>query len=202
MRDKEGLALSRRFLYNFLMSPPEGSTFDLKKITVRPVLSREEEARWNETMRAHHYLDFNRLTGETVKHVALHEGAWVALVGWGSAAFKSAPRDRYLGWPPEVRTARLRYIANNQRFLILPSRRIKNLASRVLSLSCRRLPDDFLRFFGHRVVLAETFVDPSRFSGTCYKAPGWIPIGETRGFSYHSGPIATTDSPRSCGSAL
>ena len=168
----------------------------LQNIDVRPVASREEEARWDELMRTHHYLGFNRLTGETLKHVVLHEETWVALVGWGSAAFRSAPRDQFIGWPPEVRTTRLRYIANNQRFLILPQGRIKNLASRVLSLSCRRLPDDFLRFFGHRIVLAETFVDPSRFAGTCYKAAGWIPLGATRGFSYHSGSYRHHGSPK------
>ncbi len=168
----------------------------LTAMTVRPVDSKEEEARWDQEMAAHHYLGFRRLTGETLQHVALHGETWVALVGWGSAAFRSGHRDRYLEWPPEVRIPRLRYIANNQRFLILPEFRIKNLASRVLALSCRRLPEDYLRVFGHRVVLAETFVDPSRFAGTCYWAAGWHPLGATRGFGYHSGVYRHHGAPK------
>ncbi|MDA8149725.1 MAG: ISAs1 family transposase [Nitrospiraceae bacterium] len=159
---------------------------DLRQITVRPI-HPEEEARWNELMQAHHYLGFRILVGESLKYVALSGSEWVALLGWGAAAFKCGDRDRWIGWAPSEQFRRLRYIANNQRFLILPSRRIPHLASRILGLCLRRLSSDWRRQFNHPILLAETFVDPSRFAGTCYKAAGWTCLGETRGFGRNGG---------------
>lgn len=109
-------------------------------------------------------------------------------MGWGAAAFKCADRDRFIGWVPSEHFRRLRFIANNQRFLILPSTtRTPNLASRVLGLCLRRLSSDWIKIYNHPILLAETFVDPSRFTGTCYKAAGWICLGEARGFGRNGG---------------
>ena len=159
---------------------------DLRQITVRPIL-HEEEGQWNALMRKHHYLGFRRLVGESLKYVALSGSEWVALLGWGASAFKCGSRDRWIGWAPSEQFRRLRYIANNQRFLILPATRTPHLASRVLGLSLRRLSSDWVRQFNHPILLAETFVDPSRFTGTCYKAAGWTCLGETRGFGRNGG---------------
>ena len=159
---------------------------DLRQITVRPIL-HEEDSRWNALMRTHHYLGFRSLVGESLKYVALSGSEWVALLGWGAAAFKCGDRDRWIGWAPPEQFRRLRYIANNQRFLILPEARTPHLASRVLGLCLRRLSSDWRRQFNHPILLAETFVDPSRFAGTCYKAAGWICLGETRGFGRNGG---------------
>lgn len=105
----------------------------------------------------------------------------------GGAAFKCADRDRFIGWAPSEHFRRLRFIANNQRFLILPSTRTPHLASRVLGLCLRRLSSDWIKIYNHPILLVETFVDPSRFTGTCYKAAGWICLGETRGFGRNGG---------------
>lgn len=153
-------------------------------MTVRMVRP-EEIARWDKMMQEHHYLGVQPSVGETLRHVAEIEGQWVALLSWGTAALKLAPRDGWIGWTKEQQYKRLKYIANNVRFLILPGHQLKNLASRVLSLSTRRLWDDWQAVHGHPVVLAETFVDPSRFLGTCYKAAGWDVLGKTRGFGRH-----------------
>jgi predicted transposase YbfD/YdcC len=107
----------------------------------------------------------------------------VALLGWGSAALKCAPRDRYLGWSERERIERLHLVANNVRFLLLGSSPEKNLASRILSQNLRRLSGDWERAWGHPIYLVETFVDPSRFRGTCYRASNWLLLGETRGWS-------------------
>ena len=107
--------------------------------------------------------------------------------GVGAAAFKCGDRDRWIGWAPSEQFRRLRYIAHNQRFLIRPATRTPHLASRVLGLSLRRLSSDWVRQFNHPILLAETFVDPSRFTGTCYKAAGWTYLGETRGFGRNGG---------------
>jgi len=117
----------------------------------------------------------------------LWRGEWLALIGWCGAAFKCGPRDRWIGWPEMVQWQRLRLVVNNARFLILPGVRTPNLASRVLGLTVRRLSSDWNEIHGHPVLLAETFVDPERFSGTCYRAAGWETLGLTRGFARHSG---------------
>ena len=153
---------------------------------MRPI-HNSERTRWNDLMKAHHYLGFRVLTGESIRYVAEWDGDWLALIGWGCAAFKSGPRDRWIGWSQEQQWQRLKFVACNQRFLILPGVQIPNLASRVLSLNTKRLPLDWLRLYGHKVVLAETFVDPSRFAGTCYQAAGWARLGQTRGFGRNAG---------------
>lgn len=159
---------------------------DLRSVTVRPILPEEEEA-WDRTMSSHHYLGFRCLVGESLKYVAILNGEWVALLGWGCAAFKIAPRDRWIGWAGEQQFRRLHLIANNQRFLILPGVRIKNLASRVLSVNVRRLSEDWQALYGHPVLLAETFVDPERFGGVSYRAAGWQVLGSSRGFRRNAG---------------
>jgi len=157
------------------------STAVLNALVVRPIRP-DEEATWDELMATHHYLGFERLVGESLKYLALLEGDWVALLGWATAAFKCAPRDRWIGWSPEQQWQRLKFLANNQRFLILPQVRQPNLASKCLAMNLRRLSADWQASFGHAVVLAETFVDPRRFLGTCYRAANWLPLGQTRGF--------------------
>ena len=142
-------------------------------------------------MGAHHYLPFRGLVGRSVRHVAVLGELWVALVGWHAGAFKLKARDRWIGWLPEQQFRRLHLIANNARFLILPGCAAANLASRVLGLSLRRLSGDFHALHGHPVLIAETFVDRSRFTGACYRAANWQVLGQTRGFARKPGTPAT-----------
>lgn len=159
---------------------------ELRGLIVRPI-QVDEEARWNEWMRTHHYLGFRQLVGESIKYVAEMEGRWVALLGWGTAAFQCGCRDEWIGWSKEQQWNRLLFVANNLRFLILPGVRIANLASKVLSLNVKRLSTDWVVVYGHPVVLVETFVDPARFAGTCYVAAGWLRLGQTRGYGRNAG---------------
>lgn len=153
-----------------------------KPLVVRP-LRREEKARWCQLMRQHHYLGFERIVGESLYYIASRGTAWVALLGWGSAALKCGPRDRWIGWDRALQWRRLHLIANNVRFLILPGWHEPNLASRLLALNLKRLSRDWELYYGHPLLLAETFVDPVRFRGTCYRAAGWQVLGQTRGFA-------------------
>lgn len=154
----------------------------MRLVVVRPV-KPEEEARWKELIRQHHYLGLRHLVGETILHVAEVEGRWVGLLGWCSAALKVTARDQWIGWTPQQKQRRLKYVAQNGRYLLLPDReQVPNLASRILAMSVRRLSEDWRRVYGHPVVLAETFVDGARFPGTCYRAAGWEYLGETHGF--------------------
>lgn len=154
-------------------------------LIVRPVTAQERSA-WDTLMATHHYLGFQSLVGESIRYVAEIHGRWVALLGWCAAALKCQPRDTWIGWPQVIQWQRLHLIVNNSRFLILPGIHIPNLASRILSLNLKRLTNDWEQLHGHPVLLAETFVDSSRFAGTCYKAANWIYLGQTRGFGKSS----------------
>lgn len=168
---------------------------DFSDLIVRPI-SSEEKSRWIDLMDAHHYLGFRQLVGTYICYVALLKGQWVALLGWSWAAMKCGVRDRWIGWDETLKWKRLKHVLNNTRFLILPDVHIKNLASKILSLNLKRLSSDWEKAFGHPVILAETFVDPSRFQGTCYKAQGWLELGMTRGFGKKGGSYIQHDCPK------
>jgi hypothetical protein len=158
----------------------------LKELIVRPIIPGEETA-WNTLMTRYHYLGFHGLSGQNIKYVALLNGQWVALIGWGSAALKCSHRDRWIDWSKEQKYERLKYVTNNQRFLILPGVSIKNLASKALALNIKRLSADWEDVYDHPILIVETFVDHSRFKGTCYRAAGWIPLGTTSGYGRSGG---------------
>ena len=151
-------------------------------LEVRPIFPCEQ-LRWIDLVKQHHYLGLRAIVGEAMRYVAILDGQWVALLGFGAAALKSRHRDGFIGWNHAIQWQRLKLITNNVRFLILPDVRIKNLASKVLSLTTKRLSADWQAVYGHPILLVETFVDDSRFLGTCYKAAGWLPLGKTRGFN-------------------
>jgi len=153
-----------------------------KPLVVRTV-RREEQARWRTLMQRHHYLGFERIVGESLCYVAIRGADWVALLGWGSAALKCGPRDQWIGWDRALQWRRLHLMTNNVRFLILPEGQEPNLASRILALNLKRLSQDWELYYGHPILLAETFVDGARFRGTCYRAAGWQVLGQTRGFA-------------------
>jgi hypothetical protein len=157
----------------------------VRDLRVRPI-ARDEVGRFNAELDAHHWLG-HRLTGQVMRYVAVLDGQWVALVGFGSAALTCAARDRYVGWSREQQYARLRHVANNQRFCVLPEARLPNLASAVLARALRRVCADYLAVYGHRVVAVETFTDPSRHTGACYAAANFRQVGDTLGFSRSAG---------------
>ena len=135
-------------------------------------------------MDRYHYLGCHGHVGEHIKYMAFgRDRRPLACLLFGSAAWKTAPRDRFIGWDVPTREANLNRMTNNTRFLILPWVQVKNLASLVLSACVRRLRRDWYQRYGHDLCLVETFVDRSRFVGTCYQAANWIRIGQTRGRS-------------------
>ncbi len=105
----------------------------------------------------------------------------LALLGFGAAAWQTAPRDKFIGWEHDERKRNLHLIVNNARFLILPWVQSKNLASKILAMAARRLPNDWSERYGYRPVLMETFVEKQRFSGGCYRAANWLHVGQTKG---------------------
>jgi hypothetical protein len=144
---------------------------------------------WDYLVHHYHYLGRPRLVGEHL------EGQVVGCLGWASAAWKSAPRERWIGWSVAQKRARLSLVTNNVRFLLLPWVRVEHLASKVLGMSARGLSAAWQARYGHPVVLAETFVDLDRFQGTCYRAANWQSLGTTRGHAkrgnvYHRHGVA------------
>jgi len=159
-------------------------------LTVRLVDGVAERRRFDELMDAHHWLGAS-LTGATMRYVAVSQGRWVALVGFGSAALKVTVRDQMLGWTAEQRYRRLRHIANNQRFCVLPEGRAPNVASATLGAVLRRVSADYLERRGYSIVAVETFTDPSRHRGTCYQATNFRQVGVTSGWSRNSRDVWT-----------
>lgn len=162
----------------------------LREVEVRPVRGVDERRRWDALMARHHYLPYRGLFGRSLRHVAVRGETWLALLGWQAGAFKVGVRDAWIGWSREQQFSRLHLVANNARFAVLDAGRVPNLASRALGLSLRRLSRDVRAAHGHPALLAETFVDPSRFAGTCYRASNWVSLGFTRGFAREPGGTA------------
>ncbi|MDQ1341872.1 MAG: hypothetical protein QG571_489 [Pseudomonadota bacterium] len=153
-----------------------------KLLVVRPVRA-DEVLSWRAHMERFHYLGDVELVGESLRYGAYLDGEFVALLSWSAASLRNGPRDRYVGWDNATKEARLSLVVNNTRFLVLPWARRPHLASRVLGANLRRLSRDWEEVYGHGVVLAESFVDTSRFQGTCYRASNWVCVGETKGWS-------------------
>jgi len=166
------------------------------EIQIRPVES-SEEGRYQEQMACHHYLGELPKIGETLWYVATWREQWVAQLSLSAAALKCGVRDRWIGWDFRSQYGRLKLIANNSRFLILPDWHRRNIGSRVLSLTERRVVADWQARFGHALLLLETFVDPRRFHGGVYRAANWIDLGLTQGYRRtREGYSAQADAPK------
>ena len=153
----------------------------MKAVIVR-LIEESERTTFDELMVREHYLKNATAVGQVLRYVAEYQGRWVALLVFSSAAFHIKPRDRWLHWPARLVAERRHLLAQNARFLVLAATgHWPNLASRVLKLACDRLAQDWPRHFGHPVLAVETFVDPQRFKGTCYRAAGWERLGATQG---------------------
>jgi hypothetical protein len=180
----------------FLKEQIAGSAGDHADLKIK-IVSPEQSYLWEYLIHHYHYLGLPKLVGEHIRHFAFINGQVVACLAWASAAWKVKAREQFIGWQEPIKRKNLQLIANNTRFLILPWVNVKYLASKVLSLSVGRLSHDWEKTYAHPVYLAETFVDISRFKGTCYRAANWIEIGRTKGSSkkgndyhYHGQPKA------------
>jgi len=154
---------------------------ELAAIQLCPVVTRDHSRLWNEYIQRYHYLGHKPLPGAQLRYFVTLDEQIIAALGFGAAAWQTAPRDQFIGWSHEQRQRNLPLVVNNARFLIMPWVKSKNLASTILSMIARRLPTQWEERYGIRPVLLETFVDTERFAGTCYKAANWIYVGKTKG---------------------
>jgi hypothetical protein len=161
--------------------PITGSAGELGGLHLERVADKGASGLWNALIDRWHYLGYKPLPGAQLRYLIRCERGLLGALGFGAAAWKVAARDRWIGWEPSTRETHLGRVLNNARFLLLPWVRVKNLASKVLSLAAAQVPEDFAAGYGGRVVLLETFVQTPRFRGTCYRAANWQYLGETTG---------------------
>ncbi len=150
-------------------------------VDIHPVRRTADEPLFNSLMEHYHYLAYEQPVGEHLKYLAWAQGRPIACLAWSSAPRHLGSRDRYIGWNAEARRRNIRFIAYNTRFLILPWIRVPHLASHILAKVTRALSADWERMYGHPVYFAETFIDPGRFRGACYRAANWQLLGVTTG---------------------
>lgn len=165
--------------------PVQASLSELLPLQILPCPSQSpEESLFRSYLATHHYLGFGRTVGENLQYLVRdRHGRDLACLLFGSAAWRVQSRDRFIGWDAVVRAKLLSQITNNTRFLILPWVRVSHLASHILGKIVRRVSEDWQTKYGHPIHLLETFVDRSRFKGTCYRAANWICAGQTQGRS-------------------
>ena len=157
---------------------------ELGEVTVEPVKTRysKESKVWFALVERYHYLGSGPLCGAQIRYlVKSSRHGYLGALAFTSASWALKDRDAYIGWTEAARRANLHRVVCNDRFLILPTVNVENLASHVLSLALCRLPEDWEQRYHVRPVLVETFVDPRRFAGTCYKAANWRDVGHTAG---------------------
>jgi SRSO17 transposase len=168
----------------------------LLPLSFKVVCQTPLEKLYNQLIRRYHYLGHKTVVGSYLKYLVYSkQGRMLSAIGWGSPVWKLKARDVAIGWTVEQRQKHLYRVANNQRFLILPWVNVRNLASHILSQNIRIINTDWNSRYGYRLFLLESFVDPRRFKGTCYRAANWIYIGQTQGFKkqgnsfeYHGKP--------------
>jgi hypothetical protein len=152
----------------------------LDLVLVRPG-QRQLSAQWNKLVHEHHYLGYRPLCGAQLRYLISSARGYLGALGFRSAALRSRARERWIGWSDRAREAYIGQVVCNARFVIAAGVKVKNLASKVLALAAERLPEDWEEIYGVRPLLIETYVDPTRFAGTCYRAANWAEVGYTRG---------------------
>ncbi|MGH9444563.1 MAG: Druantia anti-phage system protein DruA [Terriglobia bacterium] len=153
----------------------------LRPLEFRLVRRTPEEPLFNNLLEQYHPLQCVQPVGEHLKYTVYASGRPIACLAWSSAPRHLSARDRFIGWPAEARRRNLRFLAYNPRYLILPWIQVKLLASHILGEMARRISGDWERTYGHPIYFLETFVDPERHRGTCYRAANWVVMGRTTG---------------------
>jgi len=153
----------------------------IQPLRVAQVRRTKAEALFNGLMQQYHYLGYTQPVGEHVKYLVYSEERPIAALAFSSSPRHLGPRDRFIGWSAQQRRQNIRFLAYNTRFLIMPWVHVPHLASHILGQMARRLSPDWQQLYGHPIYFLETFIDPQRFKGTCYRAANWTLLGRTTG---------------------
>ena len=161
---------------------PLAMTFEaLGPVEIQSVRRTADEPLFNSLLEQYHYLGYEQPVGEHLKYLVWAQGRPVACLAWSSSPRHLGARDHFIGWDPAARKRNIHLIAYNTRFLILPWVAVPHLASHILGRMGARIPADWGHSYAHPIYVLETFVDPARFRGTCYRAANWIVVGCTTG---------------------
>ena len=162
------------------ITPISGQLKDILPLSIE-IVNKEGAAEFASMLVQYHYLGFDRTVGRNMKYMVRDKnGRPIALLLYGSAAWKCKGRDEHIGWNPEQRQVNLQLITNNTRFLIPQWVRVPYLASYTLARISKRISADWQAKYGHPILCLETFVD-EQYEGTCYKASNWTFVGKTAG---------------------
>jgi hypothetical protein len=161
--------------------PLQAKLSELGPLTLRQVRRTPEEALFNSLLEQYHYLGYTQPVGEHLKFMVWAQERPIACLSWSSAARHLGSRDRFIGWSPQARLKNIRLLAYNSRYLIMPWVKVEHLASHLLGRMAKVLSLDWQRVYGHPIYYLETFIDPQRFRGTCYRAANWQVLGVTTG---------------------
>lgn len=172
------VALGERTASDRLLAGP---LRDLKPVCLEVVTEASQVGLWNEYVERFHPLGYKGAFGYRLRYFVRSGGQRLGCVLLAGAAKAIAVRDRWIGWDARSRLHNLPRVIDNSRFLIFPHVRIPHLASHVLGQLARRVRADWQRQWGFSPLLMETFVNPRRYAGTCYRAAGWKLLGETSG---------------------
>jgi len=162
-------------------TPLNTSLGEIRPLEFRQVRRTPEESLFNSLLDQNHFLNYTQPVGEHLKYLVYARGRPIACLAWSSSPRHLGSRDRFIGWSMQARRTNIRLLAYNSRFLILPWVQVDHLASHILSRIAKRISHDWERLYGHPIYFLETFVDPDRFRGTCYRAANWVALGLTTG---------------------
>jgi hypothetical protein len=155
---------------------------DLGEVSVEPISSRyaKDSKLWFALLERYHYLGNGNLCGAQIRYLVKSSCGCLGALAFSSASWSLKDRDNYIKWNDGARRVNLDRVICNSRFLILPTVKVPNLASHVLSLALSRVAQDWEARYHIRPVLVETFVDPV-WSGASYKAANFVYVGESAG---------------------
>ena len=161
----------------------EGSVKELRGLKLVLVSSKDRELdlQWKKLVATHHYLGYRPLCGAQMRYLIACEHGYVGALGFSAAALYLKARERWVGWSHAARQCHLPKVVANSRFVIAGGVGVKNLASKVLALALKGLPEDWAKAYGYQPLLLETYVESKRFAATCYRAANWIYVGKTCG---------------------
>jgi len=162
-------------------SPIQSALQSLQPLQIQQVRRSGDEGLYNSLIEHHHYLGYEQPVGEHLKYVVWGQDRPIACLAWSSAPRHLGCRDGFIGWSAEARRRNIRFIAYNTRFLIVPWVQVPHLASHILGQIAQRISRDWDDLYKHPIYFLETFIDPERFRGTCYRAANWVLLGETTG---------------------
>ena len=161
--------------------PLAGPLREFQPVRLEVVTEASEVGLWNEYVERFHPLGYKGAFGYRMRYFIRSGTQRLGCVLLAGAAKAIAVRDCWIGWNEPARLRNLPRIVNNSRFVIFPHVRIPHLASHVLGQLARRVSTDWQRQWGFSPLLMETFVDPRRYRGTCYRAAGWQLLGKSSG---------------------